>query len=292
MSSKRMDLITGIVMFIGVALFLAAVAWLSGENIFFSSQYQIGFTFPDIVGIRDGSTVYLRGYKVGSVESVDVSREKVTVLAKIDKTVRIPADSRAEIRTINFIGEKAVSILPGSSTTYLDPGSTLEGENKDLVTLATSLLEDVRAKIREGALDEEIQKIGGVLNDMQILLTRLNTVANGIDTGLINREVVSLGDTGREVRRFLVSAREDLNRFMDEGSTTMETLRGGVDEFNAASRQIQGLAADVRRGKGTLGGLATDEESLRNLNRTLEELVAFLADIRANPKKYVHFSLF
>lgn len=292
MSAKKINLYTGIVMFIGLALFLASVAWLSGRNIFFKSSYEIGFTFPDIVGIRDGSAVYLRGYKIGSIESVDISREKVTVLAEIGKGVRIPADSRAEIRTLNFIGEKAVSIIPGRSEKYLAEGGTLEGENKDLTVLAMNILEDLSRKVRDGDLDKEIKNLSGVFADVRALVARLESMASGIDTAGINREIAEWGETGREVRRFLGSAGEDLARFVNEGGETMDMLRAGADEIGAAVRQVKGLAADVRQGKGTLGALATDEEYLRRLSRTLEELEAFLADIRAHPKKYVKFSIF
>lgn len=292
MSFRRTNLYTGIVMFFGLLVLLAAVAWLSGKNIFFKSDYEIGFTFPDIVGIRDSSPVYLRGYKIGSVKSVGMSREKVTVLAEINRDVRIPLDSKVEIQTINFMGEKAVSISPGTSDSFLEPGSTLEGENKDLVTLATSILENVRQKVSDGSLDEEIQNLSGTLADLRTLVARLNTVAAGVDMALINRQITELGEAEREVRRILSAAGEDVSRFANDGGETMDILRGTAEEIGAASRQINGLAADVRQGKGTLGALATDEAYLQNLSRTIEELKAFLADIRANPKKYVKFSIF
>jgi len=292
MSVKKMSFVAGIVMFLGTVIFLAVFMWMSGKNVFGRRTYDLNIAFADVVGIRDSSAVYMRGYRIGSIKDVDISREQVLVTVEINDEIRIPQDSRAEIHTINFIGEKAVVILPGVSDIRLQPGVVLQGENKDLVTMATNILEDIRSRIRGGGLDKEIEGLKETIAGVRTLIARLNSAASGIDMESINRQIGELGAAGKEAGAFFNQARVDVSRFTDEGEKTMAGLRDGVDSLGAASRQINGAVADVRSGHGTMGALATDPEYIRNLDQSIKQLTALLEDIRRNPKKYLKFSLF
>jgi phospholipid/cholesterol/gamma-HCH transport system substrate-binding protein len=292
MSVKKMSFVAGIVMFLGTVIFLAVFMWMSGKNVFGRRTYDLNIAFADVVGIRDSSAVYMRGYRIGSIKDVDISREQVLVTVEINDEIRIPEDSRAEIHTLNFIGEKAVVILPGVSAIRLQPGVVLQGENKDLVTMATNILEDIRSRIREGRLDKEIEGLKETIAGVRTLVARLNSAASGIDMESINRQMGELGAAGKEAQAFFNQTRGDVSRFADEGEKTMAGLRDTVDNVAAALQQIEGAVMDVRNGHGTLGALATDPEYISNLNKSIEQLTALLEDIRRNPKKYLKFSLF
>jgi len=49
---------------------------------------------------------------------------------------------------------------------------------------------------------------------------------------------------------------------------------------------------NLNEGKGSAGQILTDDSLYSNLSGTLETLNLLLQDMKANPKKYVHFSLF
>ncbi len=292
MSVKKMSLVAGIVIFTCIGIFLAAFMWMSGSRLFGNRAYDLNIDFADVVGIRDSSAVYMRGYQIGSIKDVDISREQVRVKVEIDREIRIPADSRAEIQSLNLIGEKAVVIIPGASKMSLQPGALLPGENKDLVTMAGGILTDIRSRIRDGGLDEEIAGLKETLTGARTLVATLNAAASRIDVESIHLQAEELGAAGEEAQAFFRQARGDISRIAGEGEKTMAGLRDAADGVGAASRQIEGTVADVRNGRGTLGALATDPGYAANLNRSIEQLTALIEDLRRNPKKYVKFSIF
>ncbi|MCY1379490.1 hypothetical protein D9M69_672150 [compost metagenome] len=52
------------------------------------------------------------------------------------------------------------------------------------------------------------------------------------------------------------------------------------------------MVNDLKGGKGTLGMLLNDEEMYKNLTNASKNLDNLMIDLKANPKRYVHFSVF
>jgi phospholipid/cholesterol/gamma-HCH transport system substrate-binding protein len=52
------------------------------------------------------------------------------------------------------------------------------------------------------------------------------------------------------------------------------------------------LLENLNDGKGTAGQFLTNDSLYKNLNGSLQSLNVLLEDMKANPKRYVHFSLF
>ena len=65
-----------------------------------------------------------------------------------------------------------------------------------------------------------------------------------------------------------------------------------VAQLNASVASFQGILKEVNSGKGTLGKLAKDDSLYLNLDKTAANMATLLGDLKANPKRYVHFSLF
>ena len=55
---------------------------------------------------------------------------------------------------------------------------------------------------------------------------------------------------------------------------------------------FQGIANNLKSGEGTVGKLLQDDQVYVNLERTTKQTELLLEDMRLNPKRYVHFSLF
>jgi phospholipid/cholesterol/gamma-HCH transport system substrate-binding protein len=65
-----------------------------------------------------------------------------------------------------------------------------------------------------------------------------------------------------------------------------------VDNANKAMSDLQLMIADIKAGKGSIGKLINDEQMYQNLNNASKNLDALMIDLKANPKRYVHFSVF
>jgi phospholipid/cholesterol/gamma-HCH transport system substrate-binding protein len=65
-----------------------------------------------------------------------------------------------------------------------------------------------------------------------------------------------------------------------------------VNTLNTSVASLQSILRDISNGEGTLGKLTQDEALYTNLNNTASDLDALISDLKANPKRYVHFSVF
>jgi phospholipid/cholesterol/gamma-HCH transport system substrate-binding protein len=292
MTYKKMSYISGIIVFIALVIFFSSILWLSGQHIFFSKKYILYFKFSDVVGLRDRSLVFLRGYRVGWTKDVDFENDRVIVQVDIKKKFKIPDDSRVEINTLNFIGEKAVTITPGTSKNYLEPYSIVDGTNRDIMILARNILMTARKELESGDLDVKIKEVSRAIDGFHTLMQNMNRTVKKIDLDLVNHQFKAIGTAGKDLKEFLTTAGEDTRQFTIESSETLERLNRTLEELSKTSTEFREIARKINKGQGTAGELVTSKEFLEKINRTLSELNAFLADIKKHPKKYVRFSIF
>ena len=69
-------------------------------------------------------------------------------------------------------------------------------------------------------------------------------------------------------------------------------IKGTVDNLKETVERINSIVDNVEEGNGSLGKLVNNEELYDNLNATSANLDRLLQDIRLNPKRYVHISVF
>jgi phospholipid/cholesterol/gamma-HCH transport system substrate-binding protein len=299
MSEKKMAAIAGLIVFIAGLLFLFGILWLSGNQLFFSGEYKLHVRFDDAVGLSDQSSVFMRGYRIGSTSAVHLEQKSILVTVKVGKDIRIPSDSRFEINMLNFLGEKAIMIFPGDSEQSLKPDATVIGTNKDLMVLAKNILFTAKEKIEEGKLGSAIAKLSDSVDLLQTFLSKINTKVGEMDIALYNRQIKGIGEAGKELRDFLdVAKTETMNMSsqtslsLEKFGQTMDQIKDTLDQLSSLSSELSEIARDINSGRGTAGQLLQNREYIESLNDTIRQLTLFLEDIRKNPKKYVKFSIF
>ncbi len=299
MSDKRIGYIPGLIVFVALLVFLSSLLWLSGNAILISPDHRYYFEFDDVVGLRDQAPVYLRGYRVGWTKAVEFKEDVVRVTVDIKKKFRFPEDSQVEITTLNFIGEKAITIKPGKSAQPLEIGATLLGQNKDLMTLAAKILNSAREKIEEGQIDQVIEKVSSSMDGVLEAVGQMKLQIEKLDVAMYNQQLRRFGEASDEFKTFMAAAQLDTRRFSQAGQESLEKFQQTLEQVDETMHSLDRLSSEVKyiaqrlnRGEGTAGQFLQNQEFFDNLNRTLAELNLFLADIKKNPKKYVKFSIF
>lgn len=299
MSNKNKGFIPGLIVFLALMIFLVSLLWLSGKAVIISSDYRYYVEFDDVVGLNDMSPVYMRGYRVGWTKEIEFREDSVRVTVDIKKQYRFPDDSRVEISTFNLLGEKAITIQPGQSPKFLEEGAVVKGENKDLMTMAAKILTTAKDKLEAGELDGIIRKVSESLDGTVEAVNRMKNQIERLDVAMYNRQVLRLGEASDELRGFIAAAQQDTRRVAQAGQESMERFNQTLEQVDAVLENLGQVASEVRyiaqrlnRGEGTAGQLLQNKEFFVSLNLTLAELNAFLVDIKANPKKYVKFSIF
>ena len=127
MGNSRIEITVGIFLVIGflalgwLALQLGEVAWVTG-----SKSYILQAEFNNISGVKAGADVQIAGVTVGKVRQLRLNEESQAVVKmQIDKTVAIPKDSIASVKSQGIIGDKFIQIALGGDEKLYKPGETI-----------------------------------------------------------------------------------------------------------------------------------------------------------------------
>lgn len=283
----------------------AGLRFLSGLDIL-SRNAEYYAVYDQVNGVQNASPIMMRGVKIGTVTaiSLDPSRsDKVVLHLNIQRKYRIPNDSEAKIVSNGLMGNKAIELLYGSSSDYLRSGDTLRtGRDRDLMEMAGSELDflkqqfaqissDLTATLQNlnGLLERNAAHIDGTLGNLDALsgdmATLLRNRRESLDHALENLEhfTQTLGDNAPRIDSMI----GNLNSFSAEltEAQLVDRLSKTVDELSATLAAIEG-------GDGTLARLLHDPELYESVDEAIDNLSALLADLKAYPARYVHFSLF
>jgi phospholipid/cholesterol/gamma-HCH transport system substrate-binding protein len=289
----------GIFVILGVAAVLVSLFTLTDAALF-RGRYKIQTIVADAGGIRRGDPVQMRGVNIGRVMTFRIVPEGVAVTLEIDGEYPIPVDSQVELRSSGLLGSMVANVVPGASEQYLTWGDTLPG------TIGKGIFDQIdelqghadQALVRvQNLLDEQtIQNVHEGGRDLRQLLRQLNEVTTqqrgelAALTGSLRRSAEGLEKT---------AAGPQLNRAVQRLDALTERLDSTAAALDRSSHSAERILARMDQGEGTLGRLSRDAalydraaEAAASLKKAADELAALAADVRAQPKKYVHLSIF
>ena len=286
-----------------VAMILCAwggIRFLSGVDIF-SRNVDYYAVYDQVNGVQGASPVMMRGVKVGTVSEIlfDPARSaRVVLRLTVRRQYPIPADSEAKIVSSSLMGSKAIEIVLGGSSEPLEKGDTIRsGYSRDMMDTALTELDFFKEKISR--LTEELSRtLTGVstlvednASNIGGLTAHLNSIAGNLD------EILSAEKSGL---RSAIDGLSEFSQTLGGNAGRVDTLMGNLTRFSdnlaeadlkAGIDRLNGILDRIEGGEGTVGRLMNDAELYENLQQASENLSVLLADLKENPKRYVHFSL-
>ena len=300
MKFKKEAKIAIIVTFI-MLLFLWGHNFLKGRNLFSSFNYYQA-NFQKIDGLQKSGPVTINGFVVGVVSDIHFASEKLDVLTVeigVKKNFGIP-DNSVMMITSDLLGGKSVALLLGNSKILLKDGGILRDSiAPDLLGSITDQLMPVAdkagqlmvsidslAQILHQTLDNDTQKnIQSIVANLEQLVAVERKKISAILTNF-----VSVSDNLRQSNKDISKLIANLNIFSE--TLAESDVKNTVDNANRSLMQLNALLEGINEGQGTIGQLAKNDSAYIYLQQSLEDLDKLLIDLRENPKKYVHFSLF
>ena len=279
----------------GLVILFFGMNFLKGLKLF-SSESIYYISFKDISGLSSSSAIYADGFKVGVVRNILYNYNKqgdIMVEAEIDEKLRIPKGSSAEIVS-DMLGNVKVNLLLATNPRErVMPGGTIQGginggalgqmsSMSPTVTQSLpkidSIVTSLNTLLANPAIANSLQNVETVTSDLTVTTRRLNTLIAGLESsvpGMVSR-ADSVLDSANQLAK-------NINRIDVAGTVARvdETL-ANVEEFTAR----------LNNNEGTLGLLMSDPALYNNLNSTMRSADSLLIDLKAHPKRYVHFSLF
>lgn len=280
---------------VGILVMYFGINFLKGVSLLASDNYYY-ITFKDIQGLGASSPIYADGYKVGTVDAIEFDygqTEPIKVKANIDKNLRIPAGSKAEIEKDLMGNLKVHLLLANNPRQRIEPGGTIPGIVEDgvmtkvaemvpvieqMVPKIDSILNSLNALLADPALAASLHNIQTITGNLTVSTRELNTLMTGLNKqvpGMINRANGVLDNTGK-----LTSNLAALD------------VRGTLDRVNRTLANAEEFTQKLNSDNGTLGLLLNDKQLYNNLNATMRDADSLVVDLKHHPKRYVHFSLF
>jgi phospholipid/cholesterol/gamma-HCH transport system substrate-binding protein len=266
----------------------------------FRGRYALSSTVEEAGGVRRGDPVQFRGVTIGTVKSFDIAPGGVTLRLDIENRYRIPRDSHVELETNALIGGSVAQIVPGESTEPAPHGAVLPGSAARPIseTVADVAAESRKTmeRVQELLSQRTVSGVEGSVEQLQALLTQLTetTAAQRAD---VERMTHSLSIAAANTQKLMSSPELDRSVRRLDGITAK--LDEAAASFERASKSMNVVAGRIERGEGTLGRLARDDslylnanQAIANINLATTQVRALAMDLRMNPKRYVHISLF
>ncbi len=269
--------------------------WLSG-TLNLKNQREIQIAFADVMGLETGDKVMYRGMEVGRVKNIRALGDAIICTIRIASGIKLVSGSRFSISDSSLMGGKSLQIIPGNSNTALNPRQIQRGEAPEgvmeLIGKASLTLQEIqelilRIKGPEGLLvnsENLITQAGSTLN-------KTEGMAAEVKTGL-NATLEKVTQLTTELQELVQVSRIPLQNTLEASPVTLVRINSTLDSLQVLSASLQSTAQALNSGQGTAGKLMTDKQLYDNLTRSVENLDALVKDIKANPKKYVKFSLF
>ncbi len=299
----------GVTALLTIAAFVWLYGFLKGENILKrTSLYYI--VYDDVSGLKESDPVEVSGYKVGIVQDVsfiDDGSGRLIVSLSIEEKIAVPKGSVAEITPASLIAGMKIRLLFSGAPAFYSSGDTIKGrvEQSILVTAEKELL-----PLRDG-VTSTLARLDSVLAGIDKMLSPSFIEDLNQSAANIKEITGSLGNTLQERERELSETVENLHRFsgvMAERASSIDTmilniaaisdslaksdLFPALSSLSKAANETSELLAELNSGKGSAGMLLKDDAMYINLTRSLEDLQRLLEDLRENPGRYLHFSIF
>lgn len=300
---------------VGAFLFMVLLALgvftiiLSRQNLFGRTHYY-EVAFRNILGLREGENVYLRGVVVGKIDDIIAEKRAVRLRLAVNRPLELRENYKMEILASSLLGGRYLNIEEGDEDRpLLPPGTPLVGLTPlELLDEATRTVASIRQTLEGGVLADaraivsnanvivsRVQRGEGTLgrliaedsvyDDIKAVAANLRDVSARLDRGegslgrlladdgAIHRDLEASVANIRKVTEDLAEGRGALGKLIHREDTLYDDLR-------AAIASVRDVADSLSRGEGTLGKLVRENEIYEDLRQGLRELRATIDDFR------------
>ena len=293
----RREFKVGVFAVIVIAVAWWGIKWLGGQNVLLTSNIYYVY-YDNVSGLQESSRVKLRGVEVGNVRDITLENDRVKVEIAVESQYEemIPVNSVAEMGSAGLMGGVEIVIIQGDAAEFMEDGATFEGRVKaDMI----GTLADKGAELMDG-LNTTVGGVNALLEDnaqkISTLVSNLESMSASID-GIMSASSANIKSSISNLNSFTTTLSENTGRIesmlANLDSFTDELAEAQlVEQLTTTVNDLNTVLATIQSGEGSVGKLVNDPELYDSLAKAGDNLALLLEDLKANPMRYVHFSLF
>jgi len=278
MSERKIEMIVGAFVTLAVIGLIIGVIW--GKNIqLFSSRQDLTLRFNNVRGLEAGDPVVVRGIQKGAVKHVELKSHYVDVFIWIEQDVILYTDFQSVIETKEIMGGKQVTLYPGSTGIRAPMNRVYSGEERGDFSAIFAQSEKTLSR-----LDSILTQTSQVISTQKLQQIFVNLEKATEQTQWLIQET-------RNPLRSSLSHVQSISRRLDEDSTA-ERVALLIAKLDTTAQTLQKISRRIETQEGTLGKLVHDRQLYDRVLGTAQRLDSLITDVKENPKKYLHVSVF
>ena len=305
------ELKAGVIALLAIVGFVVLFQFMKGRSLFTTDNIFYA-KYDNVEGLAQSAPVSINGLKVGQVDRiipVTAKDGKISFVVKItvDDNFEFSKNTTVEIFEPGLMSGKEMKLNLMYGGESAKDGDTLKGAYK------LGMLNSLSSQV--GPVKDQLQT---VLHRVDSLMMNANMVMNAQNREEIrallqnlNKTVSTLQTTAGSVNQLVGHNDPKLQKVLDDASVTMQSGKTTLDKYgnlaesidtqklnatianlDATVGQLNKVMSGIDRGEGSLGKIMKDEQLYNNLNAASTNLNKLLEDFKANPKRYVNFSVF
>lgn len=280
-----------IIVYFGI-VFLKGLKLFTTDNIYYVEMKNVG-------GLNKSDVVVANGMSIGMVKEItyDAHKQTLAVAVELDEGFTLPRGSHANI-TKEMLGSPKLNIILGTNPDQmLNRGDTIQGEaGGDLMSAAADMLPQLQQIIPR--LDSIVTAVNTLANDpalaealhnIQYISANLKTTTDDVNH-MLNTDIPTIMNQTHGIMTNLETTTTNINQV--DIQQLAQTANNTMQAANQAMADINQITAKLNNPNSTVGRLINDPRVYDHLDSTMTNASKLLEDLRLNPKRYVHFSLF
>lgn len=279
-----------------IAILIVGINFLKGINIFnATNSYYVKLKNAKQLAVSN--MVYANGYPIGSIREIDYQYEdnsSVVVLIELDDQIRVPKGTTASLESPLMGGVIMHLVLGPNPADVMSPLDTIIGTEtlgamdqlgammpaiEKMLPKLDSILDNINRITGDPALQQTLANAAVITDNLKHTSESLDKLMSDQLTGTLNNVEVLSGNLAKVDVDATVN---NLNSTLTDARTLVGQLQKTMEDVD---RQLKGT-------DGTLGALMNDRALYDNLNHTIQSADSLVTDLKAHPKRYVHFSVF
>ncbi len=285
-----------------IALFIFGFNYLKGSSLL-DRQKTVYAVYDEVDGLLVGANVMINGLSIGNVTNLDFlpNSTKIIVTLKVKDKIQFSKNSTATIYETGVLGGLAISINPiFNSSSTVKTGDTLRSSVRPgLTELINRQIEPLQRK-----LESTLTSVDSIFSGASNVLDKnsQNNIKESLN--ILTSAINSINNSSKLIESTLADKNNQINNTLDNFEMISSNLSDITTEINNSGlsdillnleNTVDGLSTiveNVNSNNSSLGKLINEDELYDNLSSSIENLNLLINDIKNNPKKYVHFSIF